>query len=84
MLNIKLNRFDTIDAVLPAMESAMETGEVCQIHNINYLALSELVALKLLALAGNLLDPGTGRMCHAHPGFCLIGIDEYGTKRMLR
>jgi len=83
MLNITLKRFDNIDAVLPAMETAMEAGEVCQIHNINYLALSELVALKLLALAENLFDPGTGRTCHALPGFCLVGIDEYGTERVL-
>jgi len=84
MLNITLNRFDNIDTVLPTVETAMETGDVCQIHNINYLGLAELVALKLLALTDNLLDAATGKTCHAIPGFCLVGIDEYGTARVLR
>jgi hypothetical protein len=83
MLNITLNYFDNIDTVLPAVETAMETGEVCQIHNINYLSRSELVALKLISLAENLLNTGTGRTCHSNPGFCLVGIDEYGTERVL-
>lgn len=84
MLNITLNRFDNIDTVLPAVETAMETGEVCQIHNINYLGLAEVVALKLLTLTDNLIDMATGRTCHALPGFRLVGIDEYGTARVLR
>ena len=54
MLNITLNRFDNIATLLPAVESAMETGEVCQIHNINYLGLAELAALKLLTMADKL------------------------------
>ena len=83
MLNITLNRFDNIATLLPAVESAMETGEVCQIHNINYLGLAELAALKLLTMADKLLDTGTGKICHANPGFYLVGIDEYGTERML-
>lgn len=83
MLNITLNRFDSIASLLPTVESAMETGEGCQIHNINYLGLAELVALKMLAMADNLLDTGTGKICHATPGFYLIGIDEDGTSRAL-
>ncbi len=83
MLNITLNCSDCIETLLPAVESAMETGEVCQIHNINYLGATELVALKMLAMADNLLDANTGKICHAHPGFYLVGIDEYGTARVL-
>jgi len=87
MLNITLDRFDgsfdRIGSLLPTVESAMETGEVCQIHNINYLSRSELVALRFLAMAGNLLDTATGKICHAVPGFYLVGIDEYGTARVL-
>ena len=83
MLDITLNRFSGIASLLPTVESAMETGDVCQIHNINYLTVSELVALRFLAMADNLLDTGTGKTCHAVPGFCLVGIDEYGTERVL-
>ena len=87
MLNITLNRFDVsidrIASLLPVVESAMETGEVCQIHNINYLSVSEIVALRFLAMADNLFDTSTGKTCHAVPGFCLVGIDEYGTARVL-
>ena len=87
MLNITLNRFDgsfdRIASLLPVVESAMETGEVCQIHNINYLSLSELVALRFLAMADKLLDTGTGKICHSVPGFYLVGIDEYGRARVL-
>ena len=83
MLNITLNSFSGIASLLPTVESAMETGEVCQIHNINYLSRSELVALRFLAMADKLLDTGTGKICHAIPGFYLVGIDEYGTARVL-
>lgn len=83
MLNITLNRLDGLANLLPAVESAMEAGEVCQIHNINYLGISELAALKLLTMADRLLDTATGKICHAVPGFCLVGIDEYGTERVL-
>jgi len=83
MLNITLNHSDTIETLLPTVESAMETGEVCQIHNINYLGISELAALKMLAMADKLFDPDTGKICHANPGFHLVCIDEYGTARML-
>ncbi len=83
MLNITLNRLDGLSSVLPAVESAMEAGEVCQIHNINYLGVSELAALKLLTMADRLLDMASGKICHAVPGFFLVGIDEYGTERVL-
>lgn len=83
MLNITLNRFDGLSSLLPAVESAMEAGEVCQIHNINYLGISELAALRLLTMADRLLDTATGKICHAVSGFHLVGIDEYGTERVL-
>lgn len=83
MLNITLNQCDNIETLLPAMESAMETGEVCQIHNINYLGIAELAALKMLAMADSLMDSETGKICRASPGFRLVGIDEYGTARVL-
>lgn len=83
MLNITLNRSDSIESLLPFVESAMETGEVCQIHNINFLGLSELAALKMLAMSENLFDMETGKICHATPGFRLVGVDEYGTARVL-
>ncbi len=37
----------------------------------------------MLAMADNLMDSGTGKICRANPGFHLVGIDEYGTARML-
>ena len=83
MLNITLNRLDGLASLLPTVESAMEAGDVCQIHNINYLGISELAALKLLTVADSLLDTATGKICHAVPGFCLVGIDEHGTERVL-
>lgn len=83
MLNITLNHCDSIETLLPMMESAMETGEVCQIHNINYLGIAELAALKILAMADKLMDSETGKICRANPGFHLVGIDEYGRARML-
>lgn len=83
MLNITLSSSDSIESLLPLVESAMETGEICQIHNINFLGLSELVALKMLAMSENLFDTQTGKTCHASAGFCLVGVDEYGTARVL-
>jgi hypothetical protein len=83
MRDITMNRSDSIETLLPAVESAMEAGDVCQIHNINYLGVVELAALRRLAKAVDLLDADTGKICHALPGFCLVGIDEYGTARIL-
>ena len=83
MLNITLNRLDSIETLLPLVESAMETGDVCQINNVNFLGVSQLAALRLLAMAENLLDAETGKICHATPGFYLVGVDEYGTARVL-
>ena len=37
MLNLTLNTNDSIETVLPTVELAMHTGDVCNIHNINYL-----------------------------------------------
>lgn len=83
MLKITLNPFDSIETLLPSVESAMESGDVCQIHNIQYLGVSELAALKLLAMAENLLDAGSGKICRAHPGFHLVGVDEFGVFSVL-
>lgn len=83
MLKITLNRFDNIESLLPSVESAMEAGEVCQIHNIHFLGVSELVALKMLAMAENLLDAESGKICRAHPGFHLVGVDEFGILSVL-
>ena len=83
MLKITLNDRDSIETLLPVVESARESGDVCQIHNINYLGTTEFAALKMLAKADNLLDTGTGKICRANPGFYLVGIDEYGIARVM-
>ena len=83
MLNVILNRNDSIETVLPTVELAMQTGDVCSIRNINYLGHIHLVALALLAMSGSLMDMGTGQIIHARPGFCLLGIDDAGVTRTL-
>ena len=83
VLNITLNGSDSIETLLPLVESAMEAGEICQINNINFLGVSQVVALRMLAMAENLFDAETGKICHATPGFCLVSVDEYGTARVL-
>ncbi|HRC60469.1 hypothetical protein PROAA_1090048 [Candidatus Propionivibrio aalborgensis] len=83
MLNLTLNTNDSIETVLPTVELAMHTGDVCNIHNINYLGHIHMAALTLLAMSENLLDPVTGRIFHPHPGFRLLGIDEHGVTRTL-
>lgn len=79
MSNITLNRMDCIETLLPAVEAAMEAGEVCRLHNINFLGQLEVAALGLLVMAENLIDTHTGRIYHARPGFQLLGIDEDGS-----
>jgi hypothetical protein len=83
MLNVVLNRTDCIETLLPVVESAMNAGEVCRVHNINYLGPVEVAALTLLVTADKLLDMNTGKICHAQPGFRLLGIDERGYTRTL-
>jgi hypothetical protein len=83
MSNITLNRSDSIETVLPAVHLAMHTGDVCSIHNINYLGYIHTAALSLLAMSENLLDSATGQVFHPRPGFRLLGIDEHGVTRTL-
>jgi hypothetical protein len=83
MLQITLNRYDSIETLLPVVESAMESGDVCQINNIHYLGMTHLAALKMLVLAGNLFDAESGKVCRVNPGFRLVGVDEYGASRIL-
>ena len=78
MLNVTLNSCDSLEAVLPTVELAMHTGAVCSIHNINYLGRLQLVALTLLAMSGSVMDSASGQVFQAHPGFQLLGIDEFG------
>ncbi|MFZ4535777.1 hypothetical protein [Propionivibrio sp.] len=83
MLNLTLNRSDSIETVLPTVELAMQTGDVCKIHNINYLGCNHTAALTLLAMSKNLMDLATGQVFHPHPGFRLLGIDDHGVTRTL-
>jgi len=78
MLNITLSPDDTIETVLPVVEKAMESGEICRINNIYFLGHLEVSALTLLTMAEGLLDSETGRVFRPHPGFALIGVDDKG------
>ena len=83
MLNLTLNRADSIESVLPSIEQAMHNGEVCSIRNINYLGYIHIAALTLLAMSGSLMDTATGQVVHPEPGFRLIGIDDHGVTRTM-
>ena len=83
MLNLTLNHTDSLETVLPTVELAMQSGDVCSIHNINYLGHIHLAALTLLAMSESLMDSATGQVFHPHPGFCLLGIDDHGVARTL-
>lgn len=83
MLNVTLNCRDSLEAVLPTVELAMHTGDVCSIHNINYLGHIQMIALTLLAMSESLMDSTTGQIFHPHPGFQLLGIDERGVTRTM-
>lgn len=83
MLNVTLNCSDSIEAVLPTVELAMHTGDMCSIHNINYLGRLQIVALTLLAMSGSVMDSLTGEVFQPHPGFQLFGIDENGVARTM-
>jgi hypothetical protein len=83
VLNITLNPTDCIETLLPAIESAMDSGEVCRLLNVNFLGPLEIAALSMLVMAANLRDTATGKICHAQRGFALIGIDQSGATRRL-
>jgi len=83
MIRYTLNRTDCIESFLPMVEQAMESGEVCQIDNINYLGPLETAALILLVMAESLRDTCTGKIYRAHAGFRLVGIDDHGISRTL-
>jgi hypothetical protein len=83
MLNVTLNRNDSIETVLPALQLAMHTGDVCRVHNINHLGHIHTAALTLLAMSESLMDSATGQVFHPQPGFRLLGIDENGVTRTL-
>lgn len=83
MLNVTLQCSDSIATVLPAVEQAMHSGDVCRIHNINYLGQIHTAALALLAKSRRLLDATSGQVVEAQPGFCLLAVDEYGVTRVL-
>ena len=83
MLNLTLNRTDSLETVLPTVELAMHSGDVCSIHNINYLGQIHMVALTLLSMSESLMDSASGQIFHPHPGFRLLGIDEHGVTRTM-
>ena len=83
MFNLTLQRNDSIETVLPTVERAMHSGNVCRLYNINYLGQLQLAALTLLAMSQNLMDAATGQIVQPHPGFCLVGIDDQGVTRTL-
>jgi hypothetical protein len=83
MLNLILKCSDSIETILPTVELAMHSGDVCRLHNINYLGRIHLVALTLLATSESLMDSVSGQVVHPHPGYCLLGIDERGVTQTL-
>lgn len=78
MLNVTLNNSDTLETVMPTVELAMRTGDVCRIANVNYLGRAHMAALALLAMSDSLMDVETGQIIHPRPGFRLFGIDDQG------
>ena len=83
MFNLTLQRNDSIETVLPTVERAMHSGDVCRLYNINYLGHIHLAALTLLAMSQNLMDTASGQIFQPHPGFRLVGIDDQGVTRTL-
>ena len=83
MLKMTLNPDDSLETVLPTVELAMETGDVCCIGNIKYLSQINQAALVMLARSENLMDSETGQVFHTHPGFRLFGVDDDGEERVL-
>lgn len=83
MVTVILKPTDCIQTLLPIVEAAMESGDVCQLGNVHYLGPFELAALVTLTTATHLRDAETGRIYHAHPDFRLIGVDKQGISRCL-
>jgi hypothetical protein len=78
MITLTLKPTDCIHNVLPIVEAAMESGDICRLGNLHYLGPFEIAALMTLSTATHLRDPDTGRVHHAHPDFQLVGIDHCG------
>lgn len=83
MLNLTLQRSDSIETVLPFVEQAMHAGDECCIRNIDYLGLIHAAALELLAKSGSLMSATSGQVVRSKPGFRLLAIDESGAARAL-
>lgn len=83
MRKMTLTHSDSFESVLRTVEEAMNSGEECQIGNIDYLGRIHTTALVLLAKSRCLLDTVSGRMIEPKPGFCLIGVEESGMTRRL-
>lgn len=78
MKDVILNDDDCIETVLPIIGEAMENGEVCRIGNIERLGQRSLAALLRLTSSAGFLDVRTGKVLRPHPGFGLVGVDEFG------
>lgn len=83
MLNVTLKPSDTIEQLMPHVETAMQAGEICRVANIDCLDLFEITALRLLVGARHLLDAANGQEIFARPGFQLIGVDSAGEEHAL-
>ncbi|MDP3540747.1 MAG: hypothetical protein Q8S26_18770 [Azonexus sp.] len=81
MFNIILKRSDRIESVLPVVELAMASGEICRVQNIAQLGPFESVSQSLRAMVEELLE-GV-RQCRVQPGFQLLGVDDRGVTRTL-
>ena len=68
-------------SVLPVIEKAMASGQVCRLQNVSCLGPFDRVTQTLVAMVEGLLD-GV-RQCQARPGFQLIGVDDHGVTRTL-
>ena len=69
MFNLTLQRNDSIETVLPTVERAMHSGDVCRLYNINYLGHIHLAALTLLAMSQNLMDSKRSTHPPCHPSY---------------
>lgn len=83
MVTITLKPTDNLQTLLPTVETAMESGDICRIGNIQYLGPFELAALITLTTATHLWDTDTRKVYNAHPNFRLFGIDHQGVSRCL-
>ncbi len=81
MLTIILERSDRIESVLPAIERAMASGEVCRLQNVACLGSFDRVSQAVVAMVEEVLD-GV-RQCRARPGFQLLGVDDRGVTHTL-